>query len=214
MPAKYLFYKNPHAPEQEGEEGVLHPRVVEGRVFRFEKLCERIADRSSFNVGEVKGVMALFKEELIGSLKEGNPVEIDGIGSFYVTAKCPPIRNPKEIRAESIHFSKVVFRACKELKREMSLMHFERATDYRKPDAYTAEQRRERILRYLSSHRDISSSDCMGLNVCSRYLAQGDLQLLRKQGQIVRLGGPKVAVYVLQEKEDTCIGRQGADKRQ
>lgn len=201
MPAKYLFYKNPHSPGQKEEEGVLHARVVDGQVYRFEMLCERIADRSSFNVGEVKGIMALFKEELVGALKEGDPVEIEGVGSFYVTAKCPPIRNPKAIRAESIRFSKVVFRACKELKQEMKVMRFERATDYRKPVAYTPEQRQERILQYLSKHREITSFDCMGVNVCSRYLAQGDLKLLREQGRIVRLGGPKIAVYVLPEKE-------------
>ena len=114
MPAKYLFYKNPHSPHQtEEEEGVLHARIVEGQVLRFEKLCEKIADRSTFNEGEVKGLMTCFKEELILALKEGNPVEIDGIGLFSVTAKCPPIRNPKEIRAESIHFSKVVFRLAR-----------------------------------------------------------------------------------------------------
>ena len=50
MPAKYLFYKNPHSPGQE-EEGVLHARVVEGQVLRFEKLCEIIADRGTFNEG-------------------------------------------------------------------------------------------------------------------------------------------------------------------
>lgn len=203
MPAKYLFYKNPHSPNQPGEDdGVLHARVVKGQVLRFEKLCERIADRSTFNEGEVKGVMTFFKEELVNALKEGDPVEIDGIGLFYVTAKCPPIRDPKEIRAESIQFSKVAFRACKELKREMSTMKFERAEDYRKKDAYTPEQRQERILRYLSNHREITSSECMGLNVCSRYLAQGDLKKMREQGDIVRLGGPKAAVYVLPEKKE------------
>lgn len=200
MPARYLFYKNPYSPSQsEEEEGVLHARIVEGQVMRFEKLCERIADRSSFNVGEVKGIMALFKEELVSSLREGNPVEIGGIGLFYPTAKCPPIRNPKEIRAESIRFSKVAFRACKDLKREMSTMAFERATDYRRKEAYTPQQRQERILHYLSDHRNITSSDCMGVNACSRYQAQGDLKVLREQGRIVRLGGPKIAVYVLPE---------------
>ena len=202
MPAKYLFYNNPHSPGQEEEEGVLHARIVEGQVLRFEKLCEIIADRGTFNEGEVKGVMTFFKEELVRALKDGDSVEIDGIGSFYVTAKCPPIRDPKEIRAESIRFSKVVFRACKELKKEMSSMHFERATDYRKKVAYTPGQRQERILRYLSNHREVTSSDCMGVNVCSRYIAQQDLKLLREEGRIVRLGGPKVAVYVLAEKKE------------
>ncbi|WP_075556663.1 HU family DNA-binding protein [Parabacteroides timonensis] len=200
MPAKYLFYKNPHSPSQKEEEGVLHARIVEGQVLRFDKLCRKIADRTTFNEGEVKGMMATFKEELVQALKDGDSVEIEGIGLFSVTAKCPPIRNPKEIRAESIQFSKVTFRACKELKKEMSSMHFERASDYRRKDAYTPQQRQERILRYLSNHRDISSSDCMGVNVCSRYIAQGDLKQLREEKRIVRLGGPKIAVYVLPEK--------------
>ena len=60
MPAKYLFYKNPHSPGQEEEEGVLHARIVEGQVLRFEKLCEIIADRGTFYEGEVKGVMTFF----------------------------------------------------------------------------------------------------------------------------------------------------------
>lgn len=204
MSARYLFFRNPHAPSQdEGEEGVLHARVVQGQVLRFDDLCERIAGRSTFTSGEVKGLMTLFQEELVSSLKNGDPVEVDGIGSFYVTAKCPPIHDSNEIRAESIHFSRVVFRACKELKREMSTMRFERASDFRKPNAYTAEQRQQRILRFLVTNREISSSRCMGLNHCSRYLAQGDLKELRKQGQVIRLGGPKVAIYVLPDKEET-----------
>ena len=81
-------------------------------------------------------------------------------------------------------------------------MHFERATDYRKKVAYTPGRRQERILRYLSNHREVTSSDCMGVNVCSRYIAQQDLKLLREEGRIVRLGGPKVAVYVLAEKKE------------
>lgn len=203
MPAKYLFYKNPHASLQSEEsEGALHARIVRGQVVRFDKLCEMIADRSTFSEGEVKGLMTLFKDELVFALKQGDAVEVEGIGLFYPTAKCPPIRDPKEIRAESIRFSKVVFRACKELKQEMSTMKFERAEDYRKKEPYTPVQRQERILRYLSSHRGITSSDCMGLNVCSRYIAQQDLKQLRGEGRIVRLGGPKAAVYVLPEKKE------------
>lgn len=200
MPAKYLFYKNPHAPAQGEDDGVLHARVVDGEVLRFDQLCEIIASRSTFNRGEVKGIMILFKEELARALKEGDSVELDGVGTFSVTAKCPPVHSPKEIRAESIRFSKVVFRACKELKKEMDTMSFERATDYRKKVPYTAGQRQERILAYLSDQGGLSSSDCMRLNACSRYIAQLDLKALREAGRIIRLGGPRVALYVLAEK--------------
>ncbi|WP_102408802.1 HU family DNA-binding protein [Parabacteroides bouchesdurhonensis] len=201
MTTRYQFFKNPPSTKSDKkDENILHARIVEGEVIRFPDLCDLIAKRSTFSSGEVMGIMSLFKEELIRSLKDGNRVEIDGIGSFSTVLHCPPIHDPKEIRAESIRFSRVVFKACKEFRVEMSTMRFERASEYRKQVACTAGQRRERILSYLQTHSEIQSAICMGLNGCSRYAAQLDLKFLKGQGAIERLGGPKVAVYVLPKK--------------
>lgn len=202
MSAKYQFFKNPRSTEQASDgKAPLHARIVGGKTVRFEKLCERIATRSTFKTGEVMGIMSLFREELISALLDGDKLELKGVGTFQATAQCPPIDNPKEIRAESIHFSRILFNASKELKRELSIMRFERASDYRKPDVYTEEERQMRILQYLQSHTCIKSSACMGLNQCSRYVAQNDLKGLYDEGCLSRLGGPRVAVYVLPEQK-------------
>lgn len=71
------------------------PESWKGKCCVLKSWCERIADRSSFNEGEVKGMMSLFKEELVRSLKDGDPVEIEGLVCFilrrnvlrYVTPK-------------------------------------------------------------------------------------------------------------------------------
>lgn len=202
MTAKYQFFRNPPSQGQDANKEItLHARIVRGETIGFQELCKRIAGRSTFSEGEVMGIMNLFKEEMIRALSDGDKVEVEGIGTYEATAQCPPIHDPKEIRAESIHFSKVVFRACKDLRKEMSTMHFERAADYRKQDTYTKEIRRERIFHYLRGNPNIQSSECMGLNRCSRYVAQGDLKQLSDEGLICRLGGPKVAVYVLPDKK-------------
>lgn len=202
MAAKYQFFKNPPSKEQAAGEGaILHPRIVESDVIRFEKLCERIASRSTFSAGEVMGIMALFKEELVNALSDGDQVEVEGIGSFSTVIRCAPIRNPKEIRAESIHFSRVIFKACKEMRKEMSVMRFERAPGYQAQETYTTDQRQGRILWYLQNNPGIQSSTCMRLNGCSRYVAQADLKAMMQSAKIRRLGGPKVAVYVLPDKE-------------
>lgn len=201
MTAKYQFYKNPPSgKEDESEKDILHARIVNGSTVSFKSLCERIAVRSTFSEGEVAGIMSLFQEELTDALKEGDSVELEGIGSFSVTLKCPPIQNPKEIRAESIHFSRIIFKACKELRREMQLMKVEKGVDRWKKRDFTVEQRRSRILAYLAKNPNLQSSDCMGLNDCSRYMAQEDLKYLYGKGLITRLGGPRVAIYVLTDK--------------
>ena len=203
MAAKYQFFKNPPSSLVEtGAKPVLHVRIVDRDVLSFKDLCRRIAGRSTFNAGEVEGIMSLFKEEMVGALSDGDRVELEDIGIFEATASCPPVSNAKDIRAESIRFSRVVFRAAKSLRRRMNLMKFERASGFRKQDAFPEEERLARILRYPRRNGEIRSSTCMGLNACSRYQAQADLNRLKAGGNILRLGGPKVAVYVLANKEE------------
>ncbi|MCC8144212.1 MAG: hypothetical protein LUD02_13505 [Tannerellaceae bacterium] len=43
----------------------------------------------------------------------------------------------------------------------------------------------------------------MALNGCSRDTSQRDLKALYKSGQLIRQGGPYVAIYALHRKEDT-----------
>ena len=139
MAAKYQFFKNPPSSLVEtGAKPVLHVRIVDRDVLSFKDLCRRIAGRSTFNAGEVEGIMSLFKEEMVGALSDGDRVELEDIGIFEATASCPPVSNAKDIRAESIRFSRVVFRAAKSLRRRMNLMKFERASGFRKQDAYLA----------------------------------------------------------------------------
>lgn len=204
MAAMYQFFENPPSDktEEKGEEAVLHARLVNCKTVDSKELCERISVRSTFQEGEVAGIMSLFRSELLSALKNGDKVELEGVGTFAATLKCPPVHHPKEIRAESIHFSRVVFTASKELRRDMSLMKVERAADKWKKGEYTPEQRRKRILSYLQNHTGIQSSDCMGLNGCTRYMAQADLKYLSDKGLIDCFGGRKVAVYVLSAKKE------------
>lgn len=203
MTAKYQFFKNPPSSLVETDaKQVLHVRIVNRDILSFKDLCERIAGRSTFNAGEVEGIMSLFKEEMVSALSDGDRVELEDIGIFEATASCPPVSDPKKIRAESIHFSRVVFRAAKSLRRKMNLMRFERAAGFGKQETFPEEERRARILRYLQRNEEIRSSTCMGLNACSRYQAQADLSGLNASGNILRLGGPKMAVYVLANKEE------------
>ena len=53
---------------------------------------------------------------LVGWLKDGWRVHIDGIGYFDVSLTAPETRNPKDTKASSVKFKNVNFRADKELR--------------------------------------------------------------------------------------------------
>lgn len=204
MTARYQFFKTPHSLLNGDKEPSLHARVVESRVVTLDDLCRKITGDSSFTPGDVKGVMTMFAEELSRTLANGDTLEIEGVGSFGVSLHCPPVQNPKEIRAESIQFSRVVFKASQQLKDRLQSMSFVRASNFRPLDAYSKEERTRRIFAYLERESYITSSYCMGLNRCSRYRAQADLKELCEAGKVDRQGGRMAAVYVLPKNQQNA----------
>lgn len=200
MSAKYQFFKTPRQENKQEEKAALHARVVESSTVRMDDLCNRVSMRTTFQQGEVRGIAVTLIEEMINAMKDGDKVEIDGLGMFYPTLTCPPVTDPKEIRAESIHFSRVVFRGCQQLRKSMKSMQVERSVySSRKATDCPDETRRQQILDYLQKEGQVQSSDCMRLNHCSRYMAQHDLKALKDEGLILRIGGPKVAMYILNQ---------------
>ncbi|MCD8268700.1 MAG: HU family DNA-binding protein [Parabacteroides sp.] len=199
MCAKYTFYKNP--PNREtGETDSLYAKVVSGGKITTDQLAEEIADRSTFTSGDVKGVIKALSEQLYFHLSEGETVDIDNIGNFSVTLKTPKgITDPKQIRAESIHFNNVVYRASPELKHKLKVIPLVRAVLPKRKDL-AEEERLERILSKLQEARLISSTDCMAFNQCSRYQALKDLKKLNEQGKLTWLGRGKQKYYVLTER--------------
>ena len=198
MTAKYQFFKTPRMENKPGEQVPLHARIVGSSTVRTEDLCDRVSVRTTFQQGEVRGIVVTLVEEMVRAMKDGDKIEIDGLGVFYPTLSCPPVADPKDIRAESIHFSRVVFRGSQQLRKSMRTMAVERSPySSRKATDCPGELRRQRILDYLHEEGQVQSSDCMRLNYCSRYMAQLDLKVLRDEGCIIRMGGPKVAMYVL-----------------
>ncbi len=201
MGARYQLFRNPRSVLKENREEKLYPRIVRSRIVRLDEMSKRIADCTSFTTSDVKGVWEALRNEIVSELTEGNRVDLEGLGSFFVVLQCREIESPKEIRAESILFSKVAFSPAKKLHRNLRGMELVRAEDYPKRAAYTAGERMERIIGYLHLHPTITSAVCMSLNGCSRDMAQRDLKALYETGRLTRYGGKHVAVYSLKQEE-------------
>lgn len=199
MCAKYAFYKNP--PKREGgDDGSLHARVVSRGRFGTEELAREIANNCSFSSGVVKGMLDALAKSLEMHLKYGETVDLEGIGTFSITLKCPKgITDPKQIRAESVNFNNIVYRPSPQLKHKMKSITLSRASLPKRKDQ-TEEDRLSNILAHLKEkQRIISTTDCMSFNQCSRYQALKDLKKLHAQGLLTWVGRGKQKYYMLAE---------------
>lgn len=198
MPAHYSLFKNP-AGKDNDRETTLHARLVNQRMIDTETLISLISEATSFTSADVKGVLEVLKKQLAFHLKLGSIVEIEGIGTFSVSVKCPPLTEEKAIKPKLVEFNKVVFRCSKELRNSLKQMKVERADEKSRINGLTSEERKANILNYLERNATLSSSSCCGLNSCSKYMALKDLNELLEEGRITRLGARSNAQYALAE---------------
>lgn len=197
MAAQYALFGNPPADGQEGKQ-VLHARIVPSRVIRLDRITEELSSFSSFSSADIKGLLQGLADQLVTHLEDGDEVDLEGIGHFSLSLKCDKrVTSPKQIRSEDVHFKSVNFRCSKTITNQLRGMRIERKPETSKDPLFTKEQRKMNILRFLEREGTVMSSQCMGLNACTRYAALKDINELIREGKLMKLGHRKIAVYVL-----------------
>lgn len=196
MSATYNLFRNP------GKKDTLHARQVQQYTVRLDALCEEISDMSSFSPSDVKGLLEALKSRIAFHLKYGDIVELEGLGTFNVSLKCPPYNTEKQIPPHLVKFNKVVFRCANDLKKELKYMKVERANEPSRLKAYTPEKRKANILAYIAGNNTISTLECRSVNHCTKYIALKDIRELLQEGKIVRLGYRSNAQYGLKEEDE------------
>ena len=122
MAALYDLFRT---PQPKGEKKVrYHARSVVTGKMSTQHLVRTIAQRSAFKESVVTGVLLALEDVLSESLAEGKSVQLDGVGAFRISAKSPSVRDRREIRAESIEFKGVVYKADKKLLKKLSTTKF------------------------------------------------------------------------------------------
>lgn len=196
MSATYNLFRNP------GKKDTLHARQVNQSTIRIDTLCKEISDISSFSSSDVKGILEALKSRIAYHLKYGDIVELEGLGTFNASLKCPPYNTEKQIPPHLVTFNKVVFRCAGDLKKELKYMKVERAKEPSRLKGLSPEKRKANILTYIENNNTISTLECRSLNRCTKYIALKDINELLQEGKIVRLGYRSNAQYGLKAKED------------
>ena len=199
MHAKYSTHESPDPKKGNGKK--YHARITTRSIIKTDYLVNEIADMSTFTHADVKGTLEALSHLMKKHLGRGNSVELEGIGTFSVSVKCPKgIEDPKEIKPQTVHFKKVVYKSDMRLKKELQSMSFMRVPERNKPKKLPKEKRLQNILDYLKENKIIHSTECMKFNSCTRYQALEDLTELRNENKIIRQGKKGSCIYLLNSK--------------
>ena len=194
MSIEYDLFANPPRPGE--TKPTLHARAINIQTVETNELARMIEGMSTFTSADIKGAIKAISERLFYCLSNSQSVHLDGIGTFSVTLKCRPVENKKDIRAASIAFKNVEFRAAPELKKRFRGARIERREGTTERKAYNEDIRQKRILWYIKNYGTINQTVAADLNQCTRQKAKKDLEQLIEDNQIQKSWCGRRAFYI------------------
>ena len=191
-------------PDSEEGTPVLYPRLVPHGTKTMKDIMKDAANGSGLNPAVVQGVVTMLESKLVQYLADGYHVKLGNIGTFSATLSSRQVKTKEEIRAQSIHFDNVRFKASKELKKEIGLqMKLERVSPYKRfktsSDEHTPEERFQLLTDYLDKHGFITRSGYSELTGLLKTKASTELKKWYQEKRIDKDGRAPHIVYKKRE---------------
>jgi len=114
MSVIFKTVKRPSDPRVENSPKRYYPQLITlGRSVDLKFIAQKIQDRSSLSVGDIKSTIQNFVEKLKEQLLEGKAVNIEGLGVFMLAAnrKAPKNKRTSLLKAWIVCVS--IFRLIK-----------------------------------------------------------------------------------------------------
>ena len=193
MAALYDLFRT---PQQKGETKVrYHARSVVTGKTSTKDLIRTISKRSAFKEGVVTGVLIALEEVLRDELAAGKSVQLDGVGAFRISAKSPSVRDRHEIRAESIEFKGVVYKADKQLLKKLSGTKFMRTKYSQCSNEINEIEIDGLLMEYFKEHDYITTKEMQQLCGLSNATALRRLKERVKEGKLSHPGHLRAPFY-------------------
>lgn len=177
-------------PHKDGKP-VLYPRMVLNGQINSEKIAEELADGTTFNAGEVNGLLMALARKMAWHMGHGYSVKLEGIGTFTPSLG---IRKEKEREeaspdatrrnARSIEVAGVNFLPEKGLVDNTDrYCDLERASKSfrRSSNRYTPEQRLEMVRKYVGEHPYLTVRNYISMTGLRRTAATEELRVWASQ---------------------------------
>ncbi len=200
MAIQYDFYETSEL-QDEDDEGRLRARAVSRGTISAEKLWKRVEQVSGFSVAQTKGVMEAVAEMTQYFLGEGYSVQLGELGYLSVSLTSRRVKNCKEIRAESVEFSQLNFRASKKVRGFLIYTEKEKVSKKRSQSSKLPIEKRAQLLKdFLSTHPFASGVDYCRMTATLKGKAMRDLHSFIEEGWLRKYGNGRTVVYLLNEK--------------
>ena len=160
-------------------ETILYPRMIIKGQCSTEELIEDIAHHTTYNTGELRGMIMALKDAMAREMSRGYSVKLDEIGTFTpslgITEGKEAEQPAGETRrnARSIKIRNINFRADKELIRTLER---ESVTSKLKTSRHSSEKRLKMAQDFLTTHPYMTVADYMALTGLSHTTAARELQ--------------------------------------
>lgn len=117
MSVIFRTVERPSDPRVENSPKKYFPQLVTlGQSVDLNFIAQKMQDRSSLSIGDIRSTMQNFVEKLKEQLLEGKSVNIAGLGVFLLAAKSKGEAKAEDVTAKSVESVRIWFQANKELK--------------------------------------------------------------------------------------------------
>ena len=117
MSVIYKVITRPTDPRVPNSPKRYYPHLITlGQSVNLKYIAQKMQDRSSLSIGDIKSVIQNFVEKMKEQLLEGKTVNIAGLGVFLLAAKSKGEEKAEDVTAKSVDSVRIFFQANKELK--------------------------------------------------------------------------------------------------
>lgn len=200
--AEYDLYKITGSVEKENE-GMYRARLVSKGTKSTDDVVREITMRTSFNSGDVRGVLQSITDVMVDYLGQGYDVQLGDIGYFSVSLTSPVAKRKKDINARSVWFKRLNFRGGRGVLRQLEGMIVKRVVLPRAVSAgYTLERKKEMLCVYLETHPFITRAAYAQLTQSLKNKAINDLNVFIEEGWLRKFGSGRTVVYYLSKEQE------------
>lgn len=108
-----------------GEEKELYYACSKrGRVVGFKELADIISKQSTLTPADVIACLVALSDNMKSLLDMGDTVRLDNIGTFSIAVSSKGFVNPKDITADKVKATKIVFKPDKDLRKVLNDFRF------------------------------------------------------------------------------------------
>lgn len=198
MAIKYDFFE---VNELNKTQGKYRARTVSNGKITSKKLANWISQTSGLSVAEAKSFIEILTDSIIDFVENGYEVEVGNLGYFSASVTSRLVDSPNEIRAESVRFNKLNFRAGIEVKKRINRAGTERIRRQRNKrnlKKTTRQERAEILKNYMAGQPVITRADYMRLTgIRLKAIAVEDLNTFIKEAWMRKYGAGRTVVYML-----------------